>query len=874
MNSDRVQRSLQALFDDDRRWPHGGRRLVFWYDAGADFADVVGDLELAPARVLIQGHTPFALKRTLLLELPDTNALVYAPFAQPPDADNWLLDLQCTGAAFSADRAALIFTDLGFLHRPLEAFIRAHLKFFESKKRLSDLQALSLPADADQRTLATGMLAVLTGVRVADGPLIVRRTLSAGLIEAENPLWKDLGRFGAEPLFWDLAQSASGYGLTAGAVGTTSGGPVPTLRRLFITLLVAHLQRNLKGKMPEHLAAHVLPNGTRAYALLDAWLRDRADAPQLEALTLGIQGDLGIEDWAAGRPPADYQDVNTFPALERAALRSLVQSLGTEGANLTGVLSVTQARQSLHSAQPYAAEYAAVTAATQLFTLRRGFEGGFKGGAAPDAAQALLDRYTTDLYQFDRLYRSFVVAADRAAGDLLVPLQAGVEHLYVHWYLDGLGEAWSDAFDEELPGRLPVTRRQWSFFEWQVRPLLERNDRDRVVVIISDALRYEVATELRERLTTDLRGETTLGSMFSALPSQTRWGMSALLPGKTLTWDAGAERVLRDGQATQGLTARAALLAGAGFASGVHRLDELLAMSAEQGRAALEGKRVVYLYHDAIDARGDKPASERDVLAACAEAVDELLRGVKRLANSHGFLYQRSPIGDADKLTPPPKRAGVSAERRSVVGQDLPEVPGTLRVNLERYQTMAQDEKNQQRSGGAAQPLTALFPRGSLRFRTSGGGAQYVHGGASLQELVVPVLTYRHKRAGAGVEDASRKVGVQVVARSRKVTNTLFVVQLVQVEAVAERVRARTVEVRLIDPVSAKAVTTVRQATFASLSPHASDREQAVQLTVTAAQTDPAVAYLLTVTDVDDGVELIREPWQISIAFHDDFGDF
>ena len=124
MNPDRIQRSLQTLFEDDRRWAHQGRRLVFWYDADAAFTDLARDLQLDVARVVAQGSTPFALKRHLLLEDPHTNILLYAPFAEPPEAENWLLDLQCSGLMFSADRAALIFSDLGFLHRPLERFIR------------------------------------------------------------------------------------------------------------------------------------------------------------------------------------------------------------------------------------------------------------------------------------------------------------------------------------------------------------------------------------------------------------------------------------------------------------------------------------------------------------------------------------------------------------------------------------------------------------------------------------------------------------------------------------------------------------------------------------------------------------------------------
>jgi len=856
MNIERIQHSLQNLLKDDRRWAHQGRRLVFWYDPAGEFSDIVSDLRLPEAQVLVQGQAPFALKQRLLLSEPDVDFVLYAPFAEPPPAENWLLDLQFTGVPFSADRAALIFTDLGFLHRPLEQLVRAHLKFFESKKRLADLQALSLPPEADERTLATGLLAVLAGVRVADGALIVRRVLSAGLEEGDNLLWKDVLRFGTAPLFWTLVQAATGY--TARE---------PTLRQLFLTLLLAHLQRTLRGHFPTALQAHLLPNGTRAYALLDAWLRDRDDAARLEELTRAVQGDLGIEEWASSRPLEEYQEADTFPALEHAALRSLVQALSADTTNLAQVQAVAQSRQTLHYARPYAAQYQAVLAAAQLLTLQRSFTGTFRM-----PAPALLERYTSDLFLFDRLYRTFVAATDRAEGDLLTPLKQAVEHLYVRWYLDSLGEAWSDVFDETLPSQLPPTRRQWNFFDWQVRPLLDRSERDRVVVIISDALRYEVATELRERLTNELRGESGLTSMLSALPSQTRWGMSALLPGEPLTWDTKAERVLRGDQPTAGTDTRAQRLREAGYPSKTLKLDEVLALSVDEGRAAIDGARVVYVYHDAIDARGDKLASERDVFSACSEAVDELTRGVKRFAHSlnsstilitsdHGFLYQRAQIQEADKLNVPAHGAEVSVERRAIIGPDLPETPGTVRVNLERYQTMQV-------------PMTALFPRGSVRFRTSGGGAQYVHGGASLQEMVVPVLTYRHKRPGAGVEEASRKVGVQIVARSRKVTNNIFVVQLLQTEAAAERVRARSVDVRMIDPVSGRAVTNVRRVILASTSVHPGDREQAVQLSVTLNQPDPTVGYLLTVTDAEDQVELAREAWTISIAFKDDFGEF
>ena len=42
------------------------------------------------------------------------------------------------------------------------------------------------------------------------------------------------------------------------------------------------------------------------------------------------------------------------------------------------------------------------------------------------------------------------------------------------------------------------------------------------------------------------------------------------------------------------------------------------------------------------------------------------------------------------------------------------------------------------------QKLNALIPKENLRFKAAGGGINYVHGGASLQEVVIPVIKYKN----------------------------------------------------------------------------------------------------------------------------------
>lgn len=500
-------------------------------------------------------------------------------------------------------------------------------------------------------------------------------------------------------------------------------------------------------------------------------------------------------------------------------------------------------------------------AAIELLELKRQYPEGFRL-PAPQLFQA----YAKQLYRFDQIYRQFIVASDAAFGDILKGLIEDIENLYTQWYLDELGEAWSDSLENSW--QLTNIPSQTSFFGRHVQSIISGKDREKAFVIISDALRYEVASELTEAIQKELRGKTTIEPLFGVLPSVTKLGMAALLPGMKLELLPGNSDILRDGLSTQGTAARQKVLdQNSRVEATILAAQELLTMDTEQGRAAISDFRLVYIYHNAIDAIGDKAASEHQVFAACSQTISELVRLVKKICNSlngthvlitsdHGFLYQRRPIAEADKRPLPRGEGVLETNRRYVLGRNLEADSGTKAFTLPYS------------SGGAI----AIVPRGSLRFAVQGAGSQYVHGGASLQEICIPVITYHHQRAVKGDEGPARKVGVQVNARARRVTNNRFSLSLVQTEAVEGRWRSRQVTVALYDPESLAPITDVRGAELGSSSVSPSDREFSIRLTVTTTN-PPTTAYLI-VKDADDESEIFRETWTVNLGITNDFGDF
>ncbi len=850
MNTDRIQSTLQTLFQDQTRWPHPHRRLIFWYDPEGQFQDTFNDLELPAIEKLTLGDTPFTAKHRLLIQQPDRDFLLYAPFPEPAPLDNWLLDLQKSGLTFSANRAALLYADFGFTLRHLETVLRQHLKFFDRKNRADSLQAMQLPPDTTEFGLQLALLSVLAGLKVPDPTLLIRKALMGGLLETENLLWQEIQKFVSAQAFWQVVKDHLGL-----------SDPNPSLYKLTSRLLTTHLDTALHGPLPPNLEPQVIAPSQRAYAFIDQWMRDQQDVSAWQKLSQQIGEDLKIFSQLEPLSAESMQDAATFEAIDQVLIRQCVAELNAQAGDLKRWHNLIQSRKTLVWFPDYRTTYDALEAAIALVELKRRYTVGFR-----QSAPQIFKAYATDLYQFDLAYRHFIFASDQAKPILREQgLIKTIEDIYTNWFLDELGEAWSDSLSQDW--QLEGIPSQTEFFRQNITPILQRNDREKVFVLISDALRYEVASELAEVIEKELRGDLDLKPQFGVLPSITRLGMAALLPGKTLELIPGVNNVLRDGLNTQGAEARAQVLhKNSGVEATALSATDLLAMTSEKGREAIKPYRLIYIYHDAIDTIGDKPASERMVLDACDTAIQELLKLVKRLCNSlnathvlitadHGFLYQRRAIAEADKLPLPKADDVLESKRRMVLRTETDPIEHTLAFKLP-YE-----------SRGAI----AVVPRGTLRFALQGRGAQFVHGGASLQEVCVPIITYRHKRAEKGDDGPARKVGVQVNARTRRVTNNRFSLNLMQVDAVEGRWRSRRVSVGLYDS-SGQAITDIKVVELNSSSQQPSEREYRQSLTI--AQSHPPTNAYLIVKDADDDTELVREDWTISLSIINDFGDF
>jgi hypothetical protein len=111
-----------------------------------------------------------------------------------------------------------------------------------------------------------------------------------------------------------------------------------------------------------------------------------------------------------------------------------------------------------------------------------------------------------------------------------------VENLYSNNYLLKVNDRWQSFVDETNKWNAAPIPLQKHFFDDWVQPFLKKDNK--VCVIISDALRFEIGDELLSLIRQEDRYDASLSPALSMLPSYTQLGMAALLPNKELTLPA------------------------------------------------------------------------------------------------------------------------------------------------------------------------------------------------------------------------------------------------------------------------------------------------------------------------------------------------
>ena len=386
--------------------------------------------------------------------------------------------------------------------------------------------------------------------------------------------------------------------------------------------------------------------------------------------------------------------------------------------------------------------------------------------------------------------------------------------------------------------------------EWMrcVNDSLIKGMQKKVVVIVSDALRYEVAQELIGVLAAR-KHIARLNMGIAMLPSETKFCKPALLPHRSLRLYAevdGTQNMGVDDRILDTMDKRTEQVDA--YRQGAVCVDYETVGKYEQDKNREIFKHpLVYVMHNTIDDKSHSAAA-KDIVDSCRDAINELETLVHKLHESynvtevyitsdHGFLFNDQVFEDKDKHKV--TEDALEKSTRYYLTQSEAAVPGIVKFPLSEVSGMEEDD------------IYVAVPEGTNRLQAPAGGYRFTHGGASLQELLIPIIISRQERV-----NTKTPVGVMVLDRNLSIQASRLRFKLLQTDAVSMEMKARTIKVALY--YNDMAVTPVKEYVLNNTDALLDNRKVLVDLTLN--QNIDAKVLQLRVYDVTDDLNpLIKE---------------
>ena len=828
-------------------------RVIFWFDDKGEYEDEVSELQLGDVKLHILDGTNWLYSKYLLNEEDkESKYLVYAAFAKPSDAENPLADMYYYSTPYYTDRVSQMSQEIGIDNR-FKEHLAQYGNFWKNKHRIEKFKELGID-HYNAQTIDIGLIAVLTDVKTPNFEEVVKQMI----LGDNEKYFKALDDNGLTDKFWELCEKFFGY-----------KSEKPNIDDLSACMILTYASSTLKATVPEAMRTYILKKRNDVVVFIrnimdnvnyqDAYdkLVERIDK-SLRFVTRiqdGLKKDvekkkdssLQMSDIFVCDAFAGLDDIIIDWALEQ--LNDEILDAQIDGLNIAQVADQRMSK-AYHYSERYKNEYTTIKYAYLMMKSVSLME-------FSSDIKTLVTNYQKESYLIDSYYRWFYYAYDQIEDNSkFSDVRQRVENIYANTYLQKITPKWNENFTNDVMNATDLPKQE-DFYKHYLRGY---DGKQRVIVIISDAFRYECAKELFSRLELDEKCTPKIECMLSCLPSVTSVGMASLLPHKEMQVD-GNLNVTVDGQACASMEQRDKILKSYNENNVALSFDEVANANQTRIRELIQGKNIVYIYHNQVDARGDKPASENEVFNACVEAIEEIHKLVKKLTGyvsapkffitaDHGFLYKRDRLQEFDKVSYPKDKC-LYTNKRFLITEDAVNEQGIM------ARTMAYLNK-----------LYVDTPVGADIFKVAGGGQNYVHGGTSLQEMMVPVIELTTNTRGVAYD----YVDVVLTSVTRKVTNLITYFDFIQTEKVTDTMKARSIVAYFTTEDGEKISFDVPMI--------ANSREDAPEkrtfhekFTLKSREYKYGDKYYLVLVDANDEKNILQQyEFMIDIAFVDDFG--
>ena len=757
-------------------------KVLFLFDAEGEYLNEIDNWDDDEIRLVRAEQATFRLKYQLEKELTDEKVLLYLPFRKPSGKELYnfnLLDILIANKELLIDDVADIMEAYHLLHhqRPL---VKKYIRDLKSKKVQRTLAKILQTDLFDEAHVLQGLTAHYMGFhQYVERSLILSKLFVLALDKHREDfkrLLRKLSAIEGEALLIQWIREC--FDLT---VSTIDGDNIKAVvKRLKYNVLMQNIPEpsaeDPYGKLKLNSSAQL----NRLNALMADWQQDQKLATEINPVFNELAADIkestlmsvyGLETEYGYYTESLLiemfkKNLEIIPFQPQHVLETLQ--------NITQMISAVPADFRLASELLYH---------TANFYKLYNESGSYILNKAEDYIHAYVNKYQGIDYHFRKAFLLFnQLQKGRLAGRLDWDDFWSDTCSKYESFLKELNAQWLKCLSENRFNFSAIkVEKQYDFYDQYIK-----DSEHKTAVIISDALRYEAARELLKELHSDTKNQADISYMITSVPSTTQFGMANLLPNDRMKLEN--DKILIDGILTSGLVNRQKILKRTNDEAVAIQYEQLITFTQDEARALFKSK-LVYIYHNVIDAIGDDRKTERQTFEAVERAIEDLKIIVKKIHSSwnvarviitadHGFLYNPLNLPEAMYEKLPENTTFILSHNRYYMVSDEVKTTG-YSIPLNGTTKMTSD-------------MQVVVPKAVNRFKKQGAGVYYVHGGASLQELIVPVIISSRKR-----EDVVEKVGFRVLNRNLKIVSGAIKIQVMQEQPLGRNIKERQILIGL-----------------------------------------------------------------------------
>ena len=629
MNLEQITNTLNNEFKGE------GRKLVFWYDEKQEFLLEIEGLGLENAKLLILREDEL-FKTKVLLEREDreTNYLIYAPFKRPKDKENHLADTIMYSKVFLTDWISVIMQNLE-IKDELRETLQKHGKFFEAKDRREKFEEfVDYFKPMTEEEIEIIMMRILTNSKIGDfeGFEDVVRILIMDINRKESKYLSEFRKYNLEEKFWEFCKLKFGY-----------VDEKPNLTKLLIGIFLTYVSEKVKKELPKQFN-EFNKKGT-VVTFLSRLNNSSRYKNEFKNLASEVYSLINGDNYFKNFLPEHILELDIFDFPDEKIINWIIERITDENFSVklqdTSIKDIIKLRKEKNIGNE--------NLQTEYKILEYAYEGikNTKFETCNDFVE-ITDSYAKKNYMIDTYYRKFCYYYDKLMenNEKYNKLLNLLEIKYTDKFLNPINIKFNELIDyKNISKKINLQR---DFYKNYVEP-----NKNRIVVIISDALRYETAKELLYKMSKDEKMNAEMEYQLGIIPSITKLGMAALLPHKKI--EVKVEKtgfsVLVDEKPCNNMEKREKILKSYDEDSAALDFDKVFKSSKDELREMFRNKKKVYIYHNQIDSTGDRANTENEVFKACYEAIEEIMNLVKKLrvesinniiiTADHGFIYKR-----------------------------------------------------------------------------------------------------------------------------------------------------------------------------------------------------------------------------------------